>query len=154
MAQHPLDGFEFGPRQTNEVVLHPHLGLAHDVQVGKLQQQVVVLVDGTRQGILDGNHAEVDIAGEDRGKYFTERREGHRLGLPFGKQVEHGHLAEGPVLSLEGDPLGPPTRIPFCPDHRGGPGGPFGPLGNPGQLPAQQPGEGPQFGDHGGQVSG
>mmetsp|Transcript_21588 Transcript_21588/g.43624 ORF Transcript_21588/g.43624 Transcript_21588/m.43624 type:complete len:758 (-) Transcript_21588:31-2304(-) len=55
----PLD-----PRLGQKAVLHPELVLGHDGQVVP-QHQVVVLVDGPSQGILDGEAAVVDLAGRD-----------------------------------------------------------------------------------------
>ena len=82
MGEDPADVLHRGSGQADEVVHDPDLLLAHDVEVGIAQEKVVVLVDGSRQGVLDGHHAEARLALQHRVEHGPELRHGLRAAPP------------------------------------------------------------------------
>ena len=103
VAQHFLDVLEFCPGESAKAVRNLQLDFAHD-GVAPLVQQIVVVVDGTRGGVFDGNGPAVHGAGLDALENLLEGV--HRDDFDIvSEQMVGGAFAVGPATALKCDLL-------------------------------------------------
>ncbi len=101
VAQHFLDVLEFCPGESAKAVRNLQLDFAHD-GVAPLVQQIVVVVDGTRGGVFDGNGPAVHGAGLDALENLLEGI--HRDDFDIvSEQMVGGAFAVGPATALKCD---------------------------------------------------
>ncbi len=88
MALHGLERLEAGAFDGHQLIADRQKPLGDDVQSGR-RHKMVNVGDASGDGILDGNHSEIDVARDERGKTILEGRAGHgfviRIGFTTGK---------------------------------------------------------------------
>ena len=103
MREHGADCGELDTGRSDEIVANLQKAFSVDAH-GILQQQVVVLSDGTVQRVFDGQHGALRAAVEQRGEDVGRDRA--RQNLAVRRELESSHVAVGAALSLNGDSAG------------------------------------------------
>ena len=73
---------------------------SHDFQ-GVLLEQIIILMNASEEGILDGNDAAIDGSRTDGVKYGFERWQWHCFRVRI--KCQHRLLTEGPCFTLKCD---------------------------------------------------
>ncbi len=73
MRRHPPNGGPLGAGPGDETVTHAHLCFGHDVERVRAQE-IVVLVHGPREGVLDGDRSPCRVARLDGPEQLLEGR--------------------------------------------------------------------------------
>ena len=96
---HPADAGGGGPRHADQAPHDAGRNLAYDADVGKLQQQVVVLVDRTGERVLDRQQPVIHRTVQYLAEHVPELPARHRLRV--GEVAVDGVLAVGAAFALK-----------------------------------------------------
>ena len=102
VALHGLDGLEGRALRRHQLVADRQKPFGDDVQL-RSRHQVMDVGDAAGDRILDRDHAEIDLAGGERGEAILEGRAGHRLVVRIGFAA--GEMRIRPRLALKNDLL-------------------------------------------------
>ena len=83
MALHRLDGFQARAFGCHELIANRQKPFGDDVQARR-RHQMMDVGDAAGDRILDRDHAEIDVAGNERSEAVLECRAGHRLVIWIG----------------------------------------------------------------------